>query len=239
MTAANPFDRPWQNDQVALLIDSFAGNSIDWDELATETRLVAMIHKATVGTVRLDPQYLLRKKEAKRRGLLWGSYHWGVSGDAAAQADFYIDTVQPADDELMALDLENVTDDALMSAQEALVFIERVEARTGRYPVLYTNHASAKILSERFSDSAFQETPLWYARFKPAVTDFPTGLWKTYTLWQFSSEILFQRAVAGTARDMDVNVYNGSVAALRAAWPLTTRATGAVAVAAAVVLTAK
>jgi GH25 family lysozyme M1 (1,4-beta-N-acetylmuramidase) len=221
---ATEFNRPWKNDEVALVIDPYAQNKVDWDKLTSEKRVIAVIHKATIGTSRLDKRYLERRSEAKRRGLLWGSYHWGVAGSPVAQADYYIDTVKPADDELMALDLEDVTSKTLMGADEALVFVKRIKQRTGRYPVLYTNHASAKILSKKFKNSIFQEIPLWYARFKPEVSDFPSGIWKTYTLWQFSSEILFQHPVAGTARDMDINVYNGSVPELRAAWPLTRRA---------------
>jgi GH25 family lysozyme M1 (1,4-beta-N-acetylmuramidase) len=62
---------------------------------------------------------------------------------------------------------------------------------------------------------------LWYARFKPDVKDFPKGIWPTYALWQFSSEIRVQKLIPGTDPDIDVNVYNGSVDALRSAWPLT------------------
>ena len=40
-------------------------------------------------------------------------------------------------------------------------------------------------------------------------------------LWQFSSEIRVQKLIPGTDSDIDVNVFNGSVDALRAAWPLT------------------
>ena len=47
-------------------------------------------------------------------------------------------------------------------------------------------------------------------------------MWSDYTLWQFSSEIncsptktcLYR--VPGTAYDMDVNVFNGTEAALKA-----------------------
>lgn len=215
------FDRPWNDPTLALVLDVYHANKIDWNKLSTEKQVAAMIHKATIGTSKLDPVYEQRKHEAKKRGLLWGSYHWGVAGDPKAQADYYVDTVKPAADELIALDLEDVTSKTLMNADEALVFVKRIKERTKRYPVLYTNHASAKRLSTKFSGTEFKDAPLWYARFKQTVTDFPQGLWPTYTLWQFSSEILVQKTIAGTQSDMDVNVYNGSVQALRAAWPLT------------------
>ncbi|MBB5429134.1 GH25 family lysozyme M1 (1,4-beta-N-acetylmuramidase) [Paraburkholderia sp. JPY158] len=203
---SSEFDRPWSNPEIALVIDPYAANSINWDALKDENRVVAVIHKSTIGLTGIDPKYFERKADAKRRGYLWGSYHWGVAGDPIKQADHYIDTVKPSDNELIALDLEDVHSSKLMNADEAVLFIKRVKERTGRFPVLYTNHASAKYISQRLPDVAFKDSPLWYARFKPNVTDFPHGVWSTYTLWQFSSEILPQLRVPGTKSDMDINV---------------------------------
>jgi lysozyme len=220
-TNVSEFESPWKDPRVPLIIDPYHANSIDWDRLATVPRVVAIIHKATIGTSRLDPAYVRRREEARRRGYLWGSYHWGVTGNPEKQADFYLDTVRPAADELIALDLEDARSRTLMDVDEAIRFVQQVKTRSGRYPVLYTNHASAKLISERFKHSVFQNTPLWYARFKAHVKDFPRGVWPTYTMWQFSSEILPQLQLAGTRRDMDINVFNGTTEQLRTAWPLT------------------
>lgn len=219
--SAAEFDTPWKDPTVALVIDPYYANSIDWDKLATEPRVVAIIHKATIGTAKLDPGYVKRKEEARKRGYLWGSYHWGVAGEPEKQADFYIDTVKPGADELIALDLEDAQSRTLMNVDEAVRFVERVKARTGRYPLLYTNHSSAKLIASRYKDSVLAKTPLWYARFKAKVTDFPPGVWPTYTLWQFSSELLAQMPVPGTKPDMDINVFNGTAQQLKASWPLT------------------
>ena len=62
------FNEPWKKPNVALAIDPFEGNQIDWDKLATEKRVVAIIHRATIGD-RADKKYAERKIEAKRRGL--------------------------------------------------------------------------------------------------------------------------------------------------------------------------
>ncbi|MBM3116095.1 glycoside hydrolase family 25 protein [Jeongeupia naejangsanensis] len=220
-TQAAEFNAPWKDKNVALVIDPYYANRIDWDQLATEQRVVAIIHKSTIGTTKLDPGYAKRKAEALKRGYLWGSYHWGVAGNPKQQADFYIDTVKPEPSELIALDLEDAQSKTLMNADEAIIFIDRIKERTGRYPVLYTNHASAKLISAKYKDSVFTKTPLWYARFRSKVNDFPTGVWPSYTLWQFSSEILPQLPVPGTKPDMDINVFNGTVDQLKAAWPLT------------------
>lgn len=115
-----------------------------------------------------------------------------------------------------------------MSFDEARIFIKHIWEKTGRRPVVYANNLVTKAIADRFGDDdVFGKTHLWYARFKRTVTDFPAGTWKTYTLWQFSSEINCQAdnrsaclyTVPGTEYDMDVDVYNGTVEELRKKWP--------------------
>lgn len=223
------FNEPWKNPNVALAIDPFEGNDIDWDQLATDKRVVAIIHRATIGD-RADKKYAERKIEAKKRAYKWGAYHLGKPGDPIKQADFFLETVKPEADDLMALDLESTDATKHMSFDDARIFISRVREKTGRYMLVYANKVVTKAISEQFADrDVFAKTPLWYARFKANVDDFPKGTWNSYTLWQFSSEINCSpdnRAaclytVPGTAYDIDVNVFNGTVADLRKKWPFT------------------
>ena len=99
------FNEPWKNPNIALAIDPFEGNAIDWDQLATDKRVVAIIHRATIGD-RVDKKYAERKIEAKKRGYKWGAYHFGRPGDPIKQADFFLETVKPEADDLIALDLD-------------------------------------------------------------------------------------------------------------------------------------
>src|ERR1044071_6126145 len=122
------FNEPWKNPNVALAIDPFEGNDIDWDQLATDKRVVAIIHRATIGD-RVDKKYAERKIEAKRRGYRWGAYHYGKPGDPIKQADFFLDTVKPDPDDLLALDLESSDLDKHMSFEEARIFINRIKEK--------------------------------------------------------------------------------------------------------------
>ena len=115
-----------------------------------------------------------------------------------------------------------------MSFDDALVFIQRIKSKTGRYPFVYANNTVTRAINDRFgTDDLFARTHLWYARFKKTVTDFPASTWKTYTLWQFSSEINCSPAdrtkclytVPGTEFDIDVDVFNGTIEELRKGWP--------------------
>src|SRR5689334_17506551 len=82
------FNEPWKNPNVALAIDPFEGNDIDWDKLGTDKRVVGIIHRATIGD-RVDKKYAERKIEAKKRGYKWGAYHYAKPGDPIKQADFF------------------------------------------------------------------------------------------------------------------------------------------------------
>jgi lysozyme len=101
--------------------------------------------------------------------------------------------------------------------------------KTGRYPLIYANNEVTRAITERYgADDLFSQTHLWYARFKRNVTDFQTGTWRAYALWQFSSEQNCSRTnravclypVPGTEYDMDVDVFNGTVDELKSKWPL-------------------
>jgi GH25 family lysozyme M1 (1,4-beta-N-acetylmuramidase) len=221
------FSEPWKHPDIAIAIDPYERNEIDWDLLATDKRVVAIIHRATIGD-RKDRKYAERRDEAKKRGYKWGAYHFGKPGDPIKQADFFLDTVKPDKDDLIALDLES-TNAKDMSLDEARVFIKRIREKTGRYPLIYANNEVTKAISDQYgADDVFAKTHLWYARFKRNVTDFPQGTWKTYAIWQFSSEQNCSPAnrsaclytVPGTEYDMDVDVYNGTIEELRSRWPL-------------------
>ena len=221
------FSEPWKNPNIALAIDPFEGNAIDWDKLATDKRVVAIIHRATIGD-RADRKYAERKIEAKKRGYKWGAYHFGKPGDPIKQADFFLETVKPGPGDLLALDLESPDATKHMSFEDARVFINHIKEKTGRYMLVYANNLVTKAIAEQFgADSVFGQTHLWYARFRSTVVDFPKATWKTYTFWQFSSEINCTPAdrasclytVPGTEYDMDVDVFNGTIEELKTNWP--------------------
>jgi lysozyme len=221
------FREPWTRANAAIVLDPFQDNTIDWDKVVKEPKVVAVIHRATIGS-RKDTKYAERKEEARRRGLLWGSYHLGKPGNPVGQADFYLETVRPAADEVLALDIESLNPSTDISLDDAVRFIERIKEKTGRFPLVYGNDNVIRAISNRFGrNSVFARTPLWYARFRREIPNFPRGTWDTYTLWQFSSEINCTRArpsaclfrVPGTQTDMDINVFNGSAEELRSRWP--------------------
>jgi lysozyme len=245
-TNQSEFHQPWTDPTKALVLDPYSQNKLVWAELAKEPRVAGIIHKAS-GALTADCKYAERKVEGKKRGYKWGSYHLGNSGDPVKQADFYLATAQPEDDEVIALDLEDVTDPKYMNLVNARRFIERIKEKTGRCPLLYLTGKIQKVIIKNYgADSIFSNSPLWYARYCDDVSCyFPNKLWRSYTLWQFASEINcpskyssgkkcspnicppnkcpLLAPVPGTDYNMDVNIYYGTVEDLRSRWPFTVK----------------
>lgn len=67
------------------------GNATISQQLATDSRVVAIIHRATIGD-RADLKYAERRDEAKKRGYKWGAYHLGKPGDPIKQEEIKIPT---------------------------------------------------------------------------------------------------------------------------------------------------
>lgn len=218
------FSSPWSSTNTSIVIDAYEGNSIDWNKMATDKKTVGVIHRSSIGLT-VDKLYLSRQKTAKERGYLWGAYHLGRPGNTLAQAKLFLDLVGDDTDTLMILDLEDTSSGKFMTIDEAEIFMNYVYEKTGRIPIVYANHITTQALNRKVaSNPLFQQSKLWYARFKSNVTDFPVGIWKDYFLWQFSSEINCTKTgsclynVPGTSSDMDVNVYYGNRRELASEW---------------------
>lgn len=222
--ALEEFNAPWKNINTSIVLDNYQGNFIDWDKIATDPKVIGFIHRASIG-LRVDSEYKARKKIALERGYLWGAYHLGKPGNTIAQAELFLSLVEDDPNTLMVLDLENTTDGQFMSVDEAVVFMQYIYDKTGNIPTVYANHATTKVLSSKLKDNPlFQQSKLWYARYKTQVTDFPDGIWQSYFLWQFGRKVMCRDSgfcpytVPGAGYDMDYNVFYGTEAELRAKW---------------------
>ena len=247
---AGDYVRPWRSPDRALVVDAYVYTDFDWLKLVTNRRLVGFIHKASDGRItsaacHRGPRtkrevcrakwrryvatrqvYRTRRLLAKQLGLKWGSYHLGRPGDPIEQALHYLRYAKPGPDELMALDIEDNDPEKWMSLAEAERFARFIRRKTGRLPLLYTNHSTAvSIARQRASYPTLARMNLWYARFKEDVRGaFPMGRWASFAIWQFQAKTNCRRScavrLAGTDKWMDVNVVNMTPDALRAAWPL-------------------
>ncbi|MBD3637348.1 MAG: glycoside hydrolase family 25 protein [Crocinitomicaceae bacterium] len=221
----DPYNQPWKNYNVPIIIDAYHLNDIEWDELLIDPKVTAVIHKAGEGTM-ADTKYSVRKSAAKNRNLLWGSYFLGTDDNPEKQAELYYSITGNDSTELHCLDLEDVNAKGRMSLKQAEKFIKCWFELTGKYPVLYCNKDVLSQINKKYGPkSVFAKCPLWYARFRKDIPDWESSTWDTYTFWQFSSEINCEQTgeclynVPGVNYDMDVNVYNGTIFELRIFWP--------------------
>lgn len=243
-------DEPWKNASTALVIDAYELNTIEWDKLVTNKRVAGFISKASDG---LPEVYDCRKKHngdtfahcktmwrkyavsrelfqtrrmlAKANGLLWGAYHLGRPGNPIDQANHFLDYATPGTEDMMVLDIEGLDSKQYMSLDDAEIFARHIKTRTGRYPVLYINHDTARYIAiNRDEYPLLSRLPLWYARYRPEIKSvFPMGNWDNYLLWQFSSSTnCNDRAcpmrIDGTLDDIDVNTVPVSRQALEKTW---------------------
>jgi GH25 family lysozyme M1 (1,4-beta-N-acetylmuramidase) len=236
-------DRAWLLPDSILIIDPYEGNPIDWAKVKTDAKVKAMIHRAYFGTTP-DSKYEAQVTEARQAGLLAGLYLLGRPGDPIKQADALIAAGKKTGVAFLALDIENLNPKKSMTIADAARFLEHVNEKTGRYPALYVNFSTYQHISQKYGKaSAFAKAPLWVARFGPRHGMTGNSVWPTYAIWQFQSEINCApcppayggpskacrkradevvvnepcyRLIPGTKPDMDVNVFRGSEAELKA-----------------------
>lgn len=241
---------PWKTRTNAIIVDAYEMNSIDWETMLGDKRISGFIAKASDGLPESysctgdhkgdtfahcktmwrkyavsRELYQTRRMLARAHGLLWGAYHLARPGNPVDQANHFLDYAEPRDDEMMVLDIEGLDAKSYMSLEDAAVFAGHIKTRTGRYPILYTNHVTATyIATNRDKHRLLSRLPLWYARYKPDIRRvFPMGNWESYALWQFSSGINCGKRrcpyrVPGTRNDIDVNVAAMTPSALKAIW---------------------
>ena len=167
-----------------------------------------------------------RRAMAKSLGLKWGAYHLGRPGNPIDQANNFIDFAEPAARRAGGDRHRGERPNKWMSLTDAEEFARHIQRRLGRFPVLYTNGATARyIAANRDKYPLLSRLPLWYARYKPEIgMHFPKGNWESFALWQFSSQANCNDRrcpirIAGTPTDIDVNVAALTPAELAQAWP--------------------
>ncbi|MDB4966825.1 MAG: putative rane protein [Myxococcales bacterium] len=169
--------------------------------------------KATESTNFVDPQFATNWKSAGAAGVIRGAYHFfRASADATKQADYFIQTtgLPAAGDLPLTLDLEvldGVT--AAQATQGALTFLQRVEQKTGRKPIVYTSPSFYS--STLGAPAGFQSYVLWIANWQTQCPSIPGPAWSDWTFWQTSDK----GTAAGVSGTLDVDEFNGSLADLQ------------------------
>jgi GH25 family lysozyme M1 (1,4-beta-N-acetylmuramidase) len=190
--------------------------AVNWADVADGGASFAYV-KATESTDYVNPDFAQQYNGAYAAGLVRGAYHFATpnTSSGTAQANWFVShgggwsddgrTLPPAVD----LEYNPYGKTCYGMRPAALVhwvhaFVNRVEARTGRLPTIYTSTSWWSLCMG--GDASFGADPLWIARYNTVIGTLPPG-WRTHTFWQYADSGSFPG---------DQDVYHGSAAELRA-----------------------
>ena len=156
---------------------------IDWTKVQSDF----VIAKATQGVSMFDSTFIRNRDECRKRGILFGSYHFANGGDAVKEAEFYVSKIGDIrEGELLVLDYEINMPGAGAWCRK---FLDRVTTLTGVKPLLYTNEARVKTID--WKDVVSRDYGLWVAKYGlnlPYMGLPPSsGQWPFWAIWQYSS----------------------------------------------------
>ncbi|GAP89829.1 putative glycoside hydrolase family 25 protein [Rosellinia necatrix] len=169
-----------------------------------------VIIKATEGTTYIDPMFSSHYTGATNAGLIRGGYHFAHldSSSGATQANYFLAHGGGwSGDGITLPGMLDLEGSCVLSASATVAWIKdfsnTYHAKTGVYPLLYTNPSWWSSCTG--NSNAFVNTnPLVLARYSSSAGT-PPGGWPYYTIWQFNDHY----AYGG-----DSDVFNGDMAAL-------------------------
>ena len=168
-----------------VIIDLSHWNSVvDWQAIK-DAGVLAVIHKSTQGSSYVDPTYHARRQAALASGLLWGTYHFGDGTPYLDQVLHFLDTVQPTPADLLVLDFEPCADTMTLASAEG--FVDQVEARTDRWPGLYSGQSFCTDTLAGTTDTPLARCWLWLARYSTQLPVVPPA-WETFSIWQYTDQ---------------------------------------------------
>jgi lysozyme len=162
-----------------------------------------------------DTQFDRNWREIRANGLIRGAYiYFDPRAEVAAQADAVIRAVGRLEqgDLPVTLDVEQPQPGLPTPTRYAAMvrdLADRIEAGTGRRPMIYTGHY---YWPSYVQTTAFRDYPLWHAQYTttqpcPNIAD----AWHDWAFWQYSST----GRVSGIAGNVDLDRFNGTYAELQ------------------------
>jgi lysozyme len=178
-----------------------------WDAVAQSGQVFVFI-KATEGETFVNPLFDGDWANAGTVGILRGAYHFYHPGDdPVAQAQFFLQTLGGVDSaELPPVFDWEVSDgvDTDTQIENALTWLQTVEAATGKVPLVYTNY---KFFDALGNPQQFARYPLYVADYDVDCPKVPQP-WTNWVLWQPSGSGTIPGLKPGQA---DIDEFNGTL----------------------------
>lgn len=197
--------------------------TLDWSKVAKSGAKFAFV-KATEGTSYINPYLAGDWTGSGQAGLYHGAYDFArpAVGTAVADSKYFVKAIpnQQASGVLPpVLDLEASGGLSVTQLRTWVTsWLTSTQALTGRTPIIYT---SPSFWANAMGNStSFHRYPLWIAHYGVASPTVPGG-WPTWTFWQGTST----GTVTGISGSVDMDTFNGSLAALQRLANVTATAT--------------
>jgi len=178
-------------------------SDINWEMLGQQKPNFMFI-KASEGVTCQDTKYQENYTEAKKRGILVGSYHFfSYKSGGKDQANNFLSVAQYKDSDLLpVLDAEfrRKMPNKEKVTTELTSFINTIYEKLGHYPIVYCDYKFYKLyLEEHLSDKC----KLWIVNYKEK----PNCDW---AFWQTTDRFKLE----GIRGFVDLNMFNGPLANL-------------------------
>ncbi|MBB6499654.1 glycoside hydrolase family 25 protein [Pedobacter cryoconitis] len=199
---------------------SHYNGKITWPTLSNEISFVYC--KASQGITFKDPMFKEYFGQLTNAGIIRGAYHFLTFQNAPADqqiANFLGNGINFSTPGTLppVLDIEWQVPDSLnayiianrtICIQLIKDWLNGVEAKTGRTPMIYTN---TNFWHDYLGNpSGFGNYPLWIASYQTKPPVLPPD-WTAYTFWQNSDKGTFN----GITGPVDTNLFNGNLADLK------------------------
>lgn len=158
--------------------------TINWAEVAKDTKVTFAIIKATESSDFVDDRYHYNIREARRHGIPVGSYHfYRANVDPELQFRNIMRNIDPNQQDLLpVIDVEltnGVSPDLFISRLERLC--EMVYHEYGERPMIYTGK---NFFSKYFNSSKWRHYKFWIAAYTPIQPELAGE--RDYIMWQYT-----------------------------------------------------
>lgn len=194
-------------------VSSWQGD-VDWQAVRNAGASFG-ITKVTEGVNYVNPFSARAWDKMDKAGLVSIQYHYArpAINTARSEAEWFLSQMHRViDGDCVALDIEPTIGDAPISngALWARTWVDIVSQKLGFQPFIYSN--SSFIQEQGFAEFTplGKNNGLWLASWQERMP-MPPAPWSVVGLWQFTSS----GRVPGINGDVDLNIFNGSVAQLK------------------------
>jgi lysozyme len=185
---------------------------IDWPAVAADG-VEFGIARAAFGATQ-DGYFDANWAGMKANGIIRGAYQWFLPDeDPVEQAQFLLDAIGPLEpgDLPPVVDVEDTGGLGPAAIASGLSqWLAHVESAIGRKPIIYTGKYFWQ--DHVGGSDAFVDYPLWIPNYSNDCPNLPNGSWPDWRFFQYTSE----GSVDGVSGNVDRNLFNGSLADLKA-----------------------